>query len=264
MIIDSHCHLADEAFAQDLPAVGKRAEQAGVAGALCILAADDSTEVARVPVVQQAWPAVRFAAAIHPHAAGRFAGRPADAASATRAAFARSGAVAIGEIGLDYHYDFAPKAAQHEVFAAQIALALELDVPVIIHTREAADDTYAILREAGQDRVRGVMHCFSGTAAEARAALDLGFYISLSGILTFPKAGELRETARLVPADRVLVETDAPFLAPVPHRGKRNEPAWVTHTVGVLASVHARPDTAMADTTSENFARLFRIGLPQL
>jgi TatD DNase family protein len=261
VLVDSHCHLADEAFAQDLTEVARRAEQAGVGAALCILAADDEAELARVQAVRDAWPAARFAGAIHPHAAGRFSGRAAEAAGATRAAVKGSSAIAVGEIGLDYHYDFAPKDVQREVFAAQIALALELDVPVIIHTREAAEDTYAILREAGEGRVRGVMHCFSGTAAEARAGLDLGFYISLSGILTFPKAGELRETARMVPPDRVLVETDAPFLAPVPHRGKRNEPAWVTHTVGVLATVHDQSAAAMAEVTTENFERLFRAGL---
>lgn len=258
MIVDSHCHLADEAFAADLGDVARRAEEAGVGAALCILAADEAPELARVPAVRDAWPAVQFAAAIHPHAAGRFAGRAGGAAEATRAAVKASQAIAVGEIGLDYHYDFAPRDVQHEVFAAQIALALELDVPVIIHTREAADDTYAILREAGRGRLRGVMHCFSGTTADARSALDIGFYISLSGILTFPKADALRETARVVPADRVLVETDAPFLAPVPHRGKRNEPAWVAHTVGVLATIHDRSAAAMADQTSANFERLFR------
>jgi TatD DNase family protein len=176
----------------------------------------------------------------------------------TRAAIEASGAIGVGEIGLDYHYDFAPRDVQREVFEAHIALALEADLPVIIHTREAAADTFAILREAGQGRLRGVMHCFSGTSDEARLALDLGFHISLSGILTFPKAGDLRDTARLVPVDRLLVETDAPYLAPVPNRGKRNEPAWVAHTVGVLASVHGLTADAMGERVSANFRTLFR------
>jgi TatD DNase family protein len=168
--------------------------------------------------------------------------------------------VAIGEIGLDYHYDFAPREVQRAVFAAQVALALEMSRPVIIHTREATDDTVAVLREAGQGRVRGVMHCFSGTIDEARMALDLGFFISLAGILTFPKAESLREVARFVPVDRVLVETDAPFLAPVPYRGKRNEPAWVAETIGRLAAVKGMPLETLGASVSENFARFVADG----
>src|SRR5438067_13038716 len=148
---------------------------------------------------------------------------------------ATPGARAIGEIGLDYHYDFSPRDVQHAVFRAQLRLARELDQPVVIHTREADDDTVAILREEGDGKIRGVLHCFTGTPALADAGLDLGFYISLAGIITFPKAEELRQTARRVPIDRLLTETDSPFLAPVPYRGKRNEPAYVTRIVSALA-----------------------------
>jgi TatD DNase family protein len=195
-----------------------------------------------------------FAAAVHPHRTGGYAGRPLDAAAVTRAAVLRAGAVAVGEIGLDYHYDFSPREVQREVFAAQIAEALDLDQPVVIHTREATDDTYDILRDAGRGRVRGVMHCFSGSIDDARRALEIGFYISLAGILTFPRAGALRDVAAFVPADRVLVETDAPFLAPVPYRGKRNEPAWVAETVRQLATLRSQ---ALDDTRARvaaNFA----------
>jgi TatD DNase family protein len=230
--------LADEKFAADLPEVVARAQAAGVTAAVCILSADEPAEIARAATVRAAWPAVLFAAGVHPHRAAPYAGRPQSAADITRASVTATGASAIGEIGLDYHYDFAPRDVQRDVFAAQVALAVELARPVVIHTRLASPDTMAVLRDAGQGRVRGVMHCFSGTAAEAREALALGFFISLSGIVTFPKASELREVARLVPLDRLLVETDAPFLAPVPHRGKRNEPAWVRVTLETLAGVH--------------------------
>jgi TatD DNase family protein len=253
-IVDSHCHLADEAFVADLDAVIARAQAAGVARVLCILSADEPDELERAAKVATAWPAVAFSAAIHPHRAGAYAGNAAGAAAITRRAVEARSAVAVGEIGLDYHYDFAPRDVQRDVFAAQVALAVELDTPVVIHTREATDDTMAVLRETGAGRVRGVMHCFSGTPDEARLALDLGFFISLAGILTFPKAANLRDLARFVPEDRVLVETDAPFLAPVPHRGKRNEPAWVVETLGVLSNVRGVPASVLAERIVSNFA----------
>ena len=223
--------------------------------AICILSADEPDEVARAEVVRQAWPRVTFAAAVHPHRAGAYQGRPADAVRATREASARCHAVALGEMGLDYHYDFAPHDVQRAVFAAQAELAVELNLPVIIHTREAADDTFAILR--GQGGVTGVMHCFTGTLDEARRALELGFYISLSGIATFPKSEALREVARFVPGDRLLVETDAPFLAPIPHRGKRNEPAWVMETLRAVAATRSADADACAAQIVLNFRTLF-------
>jgi TatD DNase family protein len=256
MVIDSHCHLAGEEFADDLPDVVARAAEAGVTRALCILSADEAPEVARAVEVRAAWPAVEFAAAVHPHRAGAYADAT-RAAELTRVACERSGAIAIGEIGLDYHYDFAPRPAQHEVFGAQIALALELGLPVVVHTREATDDTVALLREAGAGRVRGVMHCFTGSPSEARQALDLGFHISLAGMVTFPRAAELRALAAFVPTDRLLVETDAPFLAPVPHRGKRNEPAWVVETARTVAAARATDLETLGAAVSRNFHALF-------
>lgn len=252
-MIDSHCHLADEAFQADLDAVAARAREAGVRGALCILSADDPAELARASAVRTAWPAVSFATAIHPHRAGAFAGRAGDAARLLESAMRDVAAAAVGEIGLDYHYDLAPRDAQHEVFAAQVSTAVAHGLPVVIHTRLATDDTLAILQQAGSGRVRGVMHCFTGTADEARRALDIGFYISLSGIVTFPKAGALREVARLVPGDRLLVETDAPYLAPVPHRGQRNEPAWVRATLETVAAIRATTPEALAAQVTRNF-----------
>jgi TatD DNase family protein len=164
--------------------------------------------------------------------------------------------VAIGEIGLDYHYDLAPRPVQQAVFAAQLSLAVSRGLPVIIHTREAPDDTMALLREAGP-AVRGVVHCFSGTPDEARSALDRGMFISLAGILTFRNAEALRQVATFVPADRLLVETDAPFLAPVPHRGRRNEPAWIVHTIAALAAARGVEVAPLAAQIARNVDALF-------
>ena len=256
-MIDSHCHLADEAFAADLDAVIDRAKAAGLSSALCIIAAADDAEMRRAADVRDRWSAVRFATGVHPHNAGTFAGGAA-AVAALRESVTRLDACAIGEIGLDYHYDFSEPSIQQEVFAAQIELAVELGLPVIIHTREATDDTFAILRESGRGNVRGVFHCFTGDPGMARRALDLGFDISLAGIVTFPKAEALREAARFVPSDRVLIETDSPYLAPVPHRGKRNEPAFVARVLDELAALRAEPREALDRATDANFARLFR------
>ena len=256
-MIDSHCHLAGEEFASDLDGVVSRAAEAGVRDALCILGAEDAPEVARAEVVRQAWPSIRFAAGIHPHHAGKFAGQINDGVAVVGEALDRARACAIGEIGLDYHYDFSPRDVQQDVFRAQIRLALERDVPIIIHTREATDDTFRILREEGQGRIRGVFHCFTGDAVMAREVLELGFYLSYAGIVTFPKAGDLREAARITPADRLLSETDAPFLAPVPHRGKRNEPAFVVRVVDTLAELHGGSRETLAAQIRANFERLF-------
>lgn len=254
-MIDSHCHLADEVFVEDLGEVVARAQAAGVTGALCILSSDEPEEVRRASTVAQQWPALKFAAAIHPHRSGAFAGNVDDAVAVTRAAAIESRAVAVGEIGLDYHYDFAPRPVQRDVFAALVALSVECDQPVIIHTREAFDDTLAVLRDAGQGRARGVIHCFTGTVTEARRVLDRGFFLSFGGIVTFPKATDLRDVARFTPADRLLIETDAPFLAPVPHRGKRNEPAWVARTLEELAIVRTQPVEELDALVTANFAR---------
>ena len=254
-MIDSHCHLADEAFQGDLDGTIARAREAGLTSALCILAAGDEEEAGRARGVAARWSAVRFATGVHPHSAGAFADDPPRSAHVTEAQAAAFAACGIGEIGLDYHYDFAPRDVQQQVFAAQLALSRKLDRPVIIHTREATDDTFAILKESGG--VRGVFHCFTGDTAMARRALDIGFFISLAGIVTFPKAEGLREAARLVPDDRLLVETDSPYLAPVPHRGKRNEPAYVARVVESLALTRGADPARLAEQTSTNFVALF-------
>jgi TatD DNase family protein len=258
-MVDSHCHLADDVFAADLDAVIERARGAGLQRVLVILEAANQQEAAQADRVHRAWSDARVAVGVHPHQAHAFADDAERAAAAVRGQvrdtpFAR----AVGEVGLDYHYDFSPRVVQQEVFRAQLRVARELDLPVIIHTREAEDDTLAILREEGGGAIRGVLHCFTGTPALAAAGLELGFYISVAGIITFPKAQELRDTIARVPLDRLLVETDSPFLAPVPHRGTRNEPARVVHVLERLASERGIPMAEVAGATTANFHTLFR------
>jgi len=196
---------------------------------------------------------------VHPHKAGVFAGRAAASSDLTRQILAGQPlARAVGEIGLDYHYDLAPRDVQREVFAAQAGLARELGVPVVIHTRDADADTLDVLRAVGGGCLQGVFHCFSGDDRLARAALDLGFHVSCSGIVTFPKAAAVRDAVRLVPDDRLLVETDCPYLAPVPVRGRRNEPAWVTHVVACVAGLRGTTAAHVAERTTANYTRLFR------
>jgi len=256
MLIDSHCHLADEAFVTDITEVAARARAAGVARVICILSADTPEEHARVGDVRAAWPGVMFATAVHPHRSGAYAGRVQDAVTAVRTVATMVDAPLLGEMGLDYHYDFAPRDVQQAVFAAEVRLAVELDLPVAIHTRLATDDTIAILREAGGGKVRGVMHCFTGTPAEAAMALDLGFYLSIPGIFTFPKATDIQAMVAGLPVDRILVETDAPYLAPVPHRGKRNEPAFLAETVRRVATLLGVTPDALAEQVRVNCDRL--------
>jgi TatD DNase family protein len=255
-VIDSHCHIAGPEFADDLDVVVGNAAAAGVAGALVILAADDEPELAQAGVVASRWPAVRFSIGVHPHAAGKFAGDPSAAARVVATALdAQPRSRGLGEIGLDYHYDFAPRDIQQEVFRRQIRLASERRLPIVIHTREAEDDTFRILAE--ESASLGVFHCFTGDRAMARRALDAGFHVSLAGIVTFPKALELKEVARMVPIDRLLVETDSPFLAPVPHRGSRNEPARVVRVAEVIAELRGTTADEIDTATSRNFERLF-------
>jgi TatD DNase family protein len=257
---DSHCHLAGPEFAADLDAVVQRARTNRVTHALAVLAADDAAELTRAAEVAVRWPAVRFSIGVHPHNAGKFRERPEAAAEQAGAALAAQPlARAVGEIGLDYHYDFAPRDIQGWVFAAQIHLARARRLPLVIHTREAEEDTFRILKDEAAADVGGVFHCFTGNRATARRALDLGFHVSLAGIVTFPRALELKEVARLVPLDRLLIETDSPFLAPVPHRGTRNEPAHVVRVAEVVAELRGCATDAIGEATSINFSRLFSV-----
>jgi len=256
---DSHCHIAGDEFTGDLAAVVERARGAGVRRALVILAAENDAEFARVPAVTAAWPECRFAVGVHPHHAHLYAANPADAAGAVAARLAAlPQARAVGEIGLDYHYDFSPREVQHAVFRSQLQLARSRDLPVVIHTREAEDDTLRILAEEGGPALGGVFHCFTGDAAAASRALATGFYLSIPGVISFPKAEALRLSVAQVPADRLLVETDSPYLAPVPFRGKRNEPAHVAKVVDHVAAARGATPEIVEAETDRNFDALFR------
>lgn len=257
-MIDSHCHIAGPEFAGDLDAVIARAAGAGVTHALVILAADDDPEIAQAREVSARWAGARFSIGVHPHAAGKFAGDPDEAARRVgRVIDAQPLTRGLGEIGLDYHYDFSPRGAQQAVFRTQVALARERRLPIVIHTREAEDDTFRILEEERAADVPVVFHCFTGDRGMARRALDAGFYLSLAGIVTFPRADELRHVARLVPLDRLLIETDSPFLAPVPLRGTRNEPANVGRVAEVIAGARGTTAAEVGRATEDNFVRVF-------
>lgn len=195
---------------------------------------------------------------VHPHDASGF--DPLAHVAELREMIA-GGAVAIGECGLDYHYDNSPRLEQRRAFAEQLALAAELKRPVVVHTRDAEDDTRAMMTEAGNAGVSGVLHCFTGTHSLAEAALEAGWYISFSGIVTFRKWTD-EELLRLVPDDRILAESDSPHLAPVPHRGKRNEPAWVSFTVARLATARGVTAEEMGETVATNAQRLFNLAAP--
>ena len=258
-MIDSHCHLADEAFVADLPDVVARARTAGVQEALCILEASDEAEFARVPAVSEQWDRIRVATGVHPHRAGAFAENAAKAADLVRERIAREPLVrAIGEIGLDYHYTFAPPDVQVDVFSAQVALARERALPVIIHTREADSDTIRVLDHIGRGDVRGVFHCFSGDRDLALTAVAMGFHVSFSGIVTFRKAERVQEAAAAVPLDRLLIETDCPYLAPAPYRGQRNEPAWVVRVGESVAGIRHMTSGDFWRTVTRNYRDLFR------
>ena len=257
-MIDSHCHIAGPEFADDLGPVVERARAAGLARAFVILAADDELELRQAEEVRQRWGDVRFSIGVHPHAAGTYGSDPREAARRVDGAFeAQPLARAVGEIGLDYHYDFAPRDVQQAVFRQQIRLARRLNRPIVIHTREAEEDTFRILDEERAREIGGVFHCFTGDRDMAQRALDIGFHLSLAGIVTFPRALELKEVARMVPLDRLLIETDSPFLAPVPFRGKRNEPARVRHVAEAVAEIRGVSVELIAAATDENFERLF-------
>ena len=254
--VDSHVHLADAAFDEDRTAVIERARLTGARALLCI--GESIAAAERAQAIARDHPGfVYFTAGIHPHDASAF-----DVARdipLLRRAVA-NGAVAIGECGLDAHYEHSPRDRQIEAFEHQIALAEETGRPLVVHTREAVDDTRARVADAGRRGVTGVLHCFTGPRELAETALDAGWYISFSGVITFRKWSD-DALLRLPPADRLLVESDAPYLAPVPHRGKRNEPAWVSLTLARLAEARGIQPDALGAITSENATRFFKLPL---
>jgi TatD DNase family protein len=250
-LVDSHCHLDDPKFDEDREQAIERARAAGVGRLLAIGTGSGPPDLETALRLAERYDFIYATIGVHPH----------DAAKVTEETFAKlrelaahPKVVAIGEIGLDYHYDFSPRPVQREVFARQLELAAEARKPIVIHTREAWDDTLAQVKAVPHG---GIMHCFTGDPAQARQALDRGFHLSFGGVLTFPKAETVREAARLTPDDRLLVETDCPYLAPIPHRGKRNEPAFMIETVRRLAELRGNTPDQIADITTRNFDRLF-------
>ena len=253
MLVDSHCHLDFPEYAGKVEEVLARARAAGVGVCVSI-----GTELKRFPgvrAVAEAHDNVWCSVGVHPHESEK---ELLDDAAVLIAEAAHPKVVGIGETGLDYYYEHSPREPQKKNFRSHIAAARQTGLPVIVHTRDADDDTIAILREEMEKGpFTGLIHCFTGTQRLADAALELGLYISVSGIVTFKNSQPLRDVIKTVPLERLLVETDAPFLAPVPHRGKTNEPAFVVHTARMLADLKGVTEEELATATTENFFRLF-------
>ena len=252
-LIDSHCHLNYEGLAERQEEVLEAARQRGVQGFLNI--STRQREWNDVVGVAERNADVWATVGVHPHEADA---HPDLGAKALTEAASHSRVIGIGECGLDYFYDKSDRQAQRERFEAHIDAARETGLPLVVHTREAEADTAEILEAAVREGgVTGVLHCFTGSAELARKGLDLGFYVSLSGIVTFKNAADLQETAKWLPADQMLVETDSPFLAPVPHRGQKCEPAFVADTAAFVAELRGEPLDQLADVTTANFFKLF-------
>jgi len=267
MLIDSHAHLDSERYAEDREDMLRRAKAAGVEAILSIGIGDGPStmhralELAREFASNPDMPRIFVSAGIHPHEAAL-----ADTAALEKlnALAAEPEIVAVGEIGLDYYYDHSPREVQAQAFIAQMEIAAAHKLPILIHCRASADstnawdDTLDLLKEHWRPTgLGGILHCFAGEGRHAQEAMDMGFLVSFAGNITFPKAQPLRDAAVKIPADRLLVETDAPFLAPVPNRGKRNEPAWVKNVAETLAVVRGTDYETIALATTANFSRLF-------
>jgi TatD DNase family protein len=253
-LTDSHCHLDGPDFDPDREAVIQRAFDAGVDCLMAIGTGNGPPDLEAGIRLAENHQAIYATVGVHPHDAGKATDRTlADLEALLR----HPKVVAIGEIGLDYHYNFSPSAQQQGVFADQLRLARAAGLPIVIHTREAWEDTFRLLEEHWQAAPQGgIMHCFTGGPEEARRSVAMGFHISFAGIVTFPKATAIHQAARETPLDRLLIETDSPYLAPVPHRGKRNEPAWVAHVARRLAELRGEDYTTIVRATSENYRRL--------
>jgi TatD DNase family protein len=254
-LIDSHCHLDSKEFDADRDEVIQRALDAGVEQMIAIGTGNGPPDLEAGIRLAEKYPGFYATVGIHPHDAGK-AG-PSDLKNLA-ALLGHSKVVAVGEIGLDYHYDFSPRETQKGIFIEQMSIAAAADKPIVIHTREAWDDTLDLIeRHWTPHGIGGIMHCFSGGPAEAERALALGFHLSFGGIVSFPIALDLQQAAKQAPSDRILVETDSPYLAPVPKRGKRNEPALVVHTARKLAELRGESFEELCRITSENLRKLF-------
>jgi len=254
-LIDSHAHVDSSRFDDDRDEVIERALQAGVRRMIAIGQWQDPGDFGGAFELARRHPGTFFATiGIHPHEVARV---PEEDWARLEALAARPETVAVGETGLDYHYDNSPREDQRRWFRHQLELATRLDKPVVVHTREADDDTFAIVQETPPPS--GVIHCFTGGPDRARAYLDLGLYLSIPGVVTFKNAGPLRDAVQMAPLDRLLIETDCPYLAPIPHRGKRNEPAFVRLVAEQIAELKGIPLAEVAKATTANAARLFRL-----
>lgn len=253
-MIDSHCHLDSERFAADQTAVIDRAFAAGVERMMTIGTGDGPPDIEGAVRIADRYEQIYATVGVHPHDASKY-----DDSIGTRLAalLKHPKVLALGEIGLDYHYDHSPREVQQTAFVEQMRIAADVRLPIVIHTREAWDDTFALIEQHWKPTgLGGIMHCFSGGPAEAQRSLDLGFHLSFSGIVTFPKSVDIQAAARLCPDDRLLIETDAPFLAPAPHRGKRNEPAYVAHTAAKVAELRGVSTQEVVRVTTANFLAL--------
>lgn len=253
-LTDSHCHLDDRQFDADREAVMERALAAGVKTMLAVGSGDGPPDLEAGIRLAERYPAIYATVGVHPHEAQKTTG-----AVLRRLAelCAHPKVVALGEIGLDYHYDSSPREIQRAIFAEQLRIARDAGLPVVIHTREAWPDTLRLIEQHWTGaREGGIMHCFSGGPDQARQAVEMGFYVSFAGVVTFPKALEVQRAARVVPLERILIETDAPYLAPVPYRGKRNEPAFIVHTARKLAELRGEAVEALSAAAAANFHRL--------
>ena len=255
-IFDTHAHLDFDRFEPDFDGVLERARRAGVEHIVTIGAGSGASSMDRAIAIAERYEWIHATVGIHPHDARMVTP---EALEKVRMLAGHHKVVAVGETGLDYHYDRSPRAQQRAAFIDFIQLAQAVEKPLIVHTREADEDTVAILRSEGEDGYEGIIHCFSGTDWLAERALALGFCLSFSGIVTFEAAKAVREVARTMPLDRMLVETDAPYLAPVPMRGKRNEPAFVSFTLRCIAQLRDMDPFELAQVTTENARRVYRI-----
>ena len=255
-LFDSHCHLENGRFESDLPEVMGRMEDAGVRR--CILAGSDMETSEQIVKLTQQHANVYGVVGIHPHDAKTWTD---DCAQQLTSWTKEERIVGVGEIGLDYYYDHSPRDVQQEVFVKQLLMARQLDLPAVFHVRDAHGDVLSILRAHRNELPAGVVHCYSGSVESAREYLEMGFYISFAGPITFKNANKLLDAAAYVPADRILVETDSPYLAPVPMRGRRNEPTFVQYVAQKVAELRGVTAEEMAQTAFENTCRLFRIPL---
>ncbi len=252
--VDSHCHLDDRQFAGDRDVVLERAREAGLKYILGIGTGDGPPDLEGAIRIADAVPFVFATVGVHPNDAPKL---DENTFSHLQDLLAHPKVVAVGEIGLDYHWGV-PKEIQEPLFRRQLEIAADARMPIVIHTRDAWEDTLMILRQQWAfTKLPCVMHCFTGDTRQAEECLELSFYLAFGGVTTFPKSGAIREAARITPADRLLLETDAPYLAPVPYRGKRNEPAFLTHTAATIAAVRGEGREQVAKETTANFQRIF-------